>query len=488
MPEQYETFVDPVVKLDAALLARNQTPDAQKTKPPVTIDHESQLFADDHLIAHKASVFRRLNRPHKQRDVLLRADRAWEGNACVYGCVVTEDEGFRLYYKGSTQHALPSSEFVKQFGYGKYPVCLAHSKDAIDFVKRKEPYAAVAGTNIIIDDMIDDFTILKDHAEADPQRRYKMLCSRGNWWAGLTPATSADGLRWTWGQENEVTYLGDRMSYWYDPVQCKHVAWSRCYPLVDSRVVVHKETADFANWNHPRDSHPRVVLQMDRFDHAQTQFYGAYPFWYRSMYFCYLEVYYIHLQRLDTQLCCSRDGRSWTRLCDREVFLPNGEHGEFDGYWIVPTFNAPILRDGRLLIHYNGRAEPHAQPGFEAIKPGFSGAFALATLREDGFVSLDSVGTEGVVQTHPLALPPQRDVLSINACPFDARPQCAPMKLSVEILDESGEVLCAYGIRPTADPTQVWTRIAIDRALPDVVHLRFRMHNARLYSFRFEAR
>jgi hypothetical protein len=475
---------DPVVKLDAALL---KTPaPAGAVTAPLAINGESQLFVDDHLIAFRTAAHRRLNRPAKDRAPFLVPDRVWEGQAAVYGSVVEHDGGLRLYYKGWQNNTpLNYAQFRAKHGYGKYPVCAAHSRDGLAFSKDPLADAVHPGTNIAIDDQIDDFTVLKDSAEPDANRRFKLLASKGNWWAGLTPATSPDGIRWTWGRENAVAYFGDRCSYWYDPIQKKHVAWSRNYPLIGGRVLVHKETADFDNWSDERLSPVKLVMQPDRDDHEQTQFYGGYAFWYRSLYLAYVEVYYIHQQRLDTQLACSRDGRTWTRLCDREPFLTNGEHGEFDAYWSVPTFNAPVLRNGSLLIHYNGRPDPHSQPGFPFVPPGAGGSFALARLREDGFVSLDSTGGEGIVETKPLKLPDGWKTLDVNVCPFNTRPGYEPMRVTVELLDEGGTAVAAYAIRPGADPAQVWYKIARTEGLPETVRLRFRLFNSRLYAFRF---
>lgn len=485
MRNRNQMIEDPVVKLDAALLKRSDS--TPENTEPLTMTGESQLFADDYLIAHKTSVHRRLNRPQKSRDPLLVKDQPWEGQGVVYGCVIPHEEQYRLYYKVEpSMHDYDCAKYLEKHGYGNYLICMAQSADARVFEKPPIEGGAHAGTNIVIDDLIDDFTIFKDEDEPDESRRFKLLSSRGNWWAGLTPATSPDGIHWTWGKDNAVTFFGDRCSYWHDPINGKHVAWSRNYKLMGGRVIVHKETADFDNWSDERESHPMLVIQPDRNDHEQVQFYGGYAFWYRSMYFAYLEVYYLQHHRIDTQLCCSRDGRTWTRLCDRDVFLPNGEHGEFDAYWVVPTFNVPILEDGKLLIHYGGRREPHPQPGFSSVSPGMGGAFALSTLREDGFVSLDATGGEGgVVETHPLKTPDNWTTLEVNCCPFSNRPETPPMDAKVEILSDNGETLAAYAIRPASDPDQVWYSITPEQTLPEVLRLRFRLTNTRLYSFRF---
>lgn len=478
---------DPVKRMDAELLASGQSA-SFSSDAAVAINNESQLFVDDFLIEARKSAHRRLNRPQKGREPLVVADRYWEGQGCVYGSLVEDEGEYRLYYKGQQQATkLNFAQHVEKHGYGKYPICMARSRDGLSFSKDVIPGAAIPGTNVVFDEQVDDFTVLKDPTDPDPSRRYKMLSSYRNWWAGLTPATSPDGIHWTWGKENAVTFFGDRCSYWYDPIRRKHIAWSRNYQIIEGRTVCHKETDDFDNWSDERSSHPRLVMQPDRYDHEKSQFYGAFGFWYRSVYLAYLEVYYIHSARIDTQLCCSRDGIKWTRLCDRDVFLPNGEHGDFDAYWVVPTFNPPVFKNGKLLIHYGGRPEPHAQPGFAHIPPGMGGAFALATLREDGFVSLDSTGSEGVVETRPLKIPENGALLEVNACPFDRRPGWDPMRLTLEVLGPDGACLFSHSIPTPADADQVWHSIPRTGNWPPVVRLRFRMFNTRLYSFRFRS-
>ena len=63
---------------------------------PIAISGESQLFADDFLIKHKASVFRRLNRPLKHREPFLIADQEWEGGSILYSCVVENEGGLAV--------------------------------------------------------------------------------------------------------------------------------------------------------------------------------------------------------------------------------------------------------------------------------------------------------------------------------------------------------------------------------------------------------
>jgi hypothetical protein len=475
--------MDYISKCDPSLLE----PIAPPKTEIIRINSDSQLFLDDYLIASKRMVLRQLNRPSKRPEPVLVSDKPWEGLALVYGNVIEEPDEVRLYYKS---------------GGG---LLLARSHDGIHFTKVPVENAVKPGTNIVMQDAFDCQGMYKDPTEPDPNRRYKLLASKGRhpeWMGGLSSAFSPDGIRWTWAKQHVVPHFGDRCSAWYDPLRRKHVAWCRDLRLggikenyalgreldLDGiaymwghyvRMICHAESDDFDHW-----TRPWLAVAPDRHDHPRTQIYGGTAFWYKSMYIGYIEMYYVHHERLDTQLICSRDGKFWERCCERDIFLRNGEHDAFDSYWTVPTFNPPVQRDGRLLIHYNGRPDPHS---FTPVKPGCAAAFGLAELREDGFVSLDASGAEGRVETKALRPPAGARQIDVNAYPFHAGRQYDPMRITVEILTESGELLSAWTIQPSNDNRQIWYTILPDHALSETLRLRFRLRNARLYSFRFPA-
>lgn len=478
-----------------------------KPAEPIEVGTAHQLFMDDFLIAQKSSIHRRLNQPMKERTPFLKADKPWEGGGLVFGCIVQVGDTWRLYYKSLVPNTMNSPEYIQERGYGKYLVCMAQSKDGVHFEKINLPNAAVPNTNVVMDVSMDDFCIVHDLEESNPQYRFKMLASVDNWFEGLSSATSPDGIVWTMQQKFTVTKLGDRMSYWWDPINRKHIAWSRNYAIMGDRIIVQANTPDFFNWQDRVESHPRILLQARTPDHPETEIYGGYGFYYHSLYIAYLEMYYKHEQRIDTQLACSRDGKSWHRMCvndqfiasdaggkvvnqykrvqNHEIFIPNGSHGEFDAYWVVPTFNAPILKDGKLLIHYEGRSAPHAAHSFGAISKIMPAAMAMATLREDGFVSLDATGLVGTVTTHVLKLPADTQGMDVNVCPFNTQAQYDPMEVGVDIMDhEGGQIIDSFQLIGNPDPQITWHGLKATKPWPELVKIRFRLRNARLYSFR----
>lgn len=188
---------------------------------------------------------------------------------------------------------------------------------------------------------------------------------------------------------------------------------------------------------------------------------------------------------MEIQLVCSRDLVHWQRLGDRQPFLPLGEVGAWDQSMVTPFTSNGILRDGKHQLYYGGLRHSHAhmsrwnKPG---DWPGERGGIGLATLRRDGFVSLDA-GPEGGQFTTPL-LRFTGENLVVNA---DARNG----EIRVEVLDEDGTVVNGYSrnaCRPVCgddtDHVIHWQGTNGLGALQGrPISLRVTLRNAQLYSF-----
>ena len=83
----------------ALLLAAGALVQANSSAP-LRIGPIRQLFVDEFLIASKQNVSLRLNNP-ATREVVLRADKPWEGQSLTYPCVFKDGDRFRLYYRAS---------------------------------------------------------------------------------------------------------------------------------------------------------------------------------------------------------------------------------------------------------------------------------------------------------------------------------------------------------------------------------------------------
>ena len=476
--------------------------------PPLQIRAGKHLFINEQIIESSHSLFCRVNQPHKAGRELLYPERNYEGQCICFGTVLEmEDGSCRMYYRGwSQEEAAPElpfhidcANFQKRHGYSRGPICIAAAeKESLRRIDSDD--AAIPGTNVILDEpVLDDFCILRDPTAEDPAEQYKMLAAFDNIPGGLSAAVSPDALHWTWKRKNAVSYFGDRCSFWFNPLSKTFVAWSRALQIyLARRWIFQHETKIFPEW-HCEDadpqryvgysenlrSTPQLVFAPDSEDSPDLQFYSGYPFFWGNMFLAYLECYHVERQKIDVQLGGSYDGVTWFRIGNRETFLPCGNHGDFDAYWVVPTYNVPILRDGKIWLYYNGRSDPHRAPGFRHVAPGMQGGFSVATLREDGFVSLDATGEPGRLRTRLLELPKPLKRFALNCMPFREHNPEMPMRVRIRVLDENG--CAAAGWELTEDDGRViWHEFPVTCPFPSHFRLEMEVQNCRLYSMILE--
>jgi len=120
----------------------------------------------------------------------------------------------------------------------------------------------------------------------------------------------------------------------------------------------------------------------------------------------------------EIQLVASRDLVDWQRLGDRNAFIPRGGPGEFD--WAATWYSSlPIIKDNELWFFYTGSCVPHTcrpetrDRRLDMVKSGELPAISsigLATLRRDGFISLDAGNRTGHILTKPFAWPESNTV------------------------------------------------------------------------------
>jgi hypothetical protein len=174
----------------------------------------------------------------------------------------------------------------------------------------------------------------------------------------------------------------------------------------------------------------------------------------------------------------SRDGFHWDRPC-RKTFIPVSEERESWKWFNVQSCGGGCLVVGdRLYFYYSGRGMQVNQAG-RSVEAQCTG---LATLRRDGFASMDAPGGEGVLTTRKVRF--QGRYLFVNA-------DAGGGELRVEALDADGKVVSPFQrencapIRSDGTLQRVsWTG-ADDLAVLAGKPARFRFHlrNAGLYAF-----
>jgi len=324
-----------------------------------------------------------------------------------------------------------------------------------------------------------------------PEERIKFLTCLG----GHVLKTSADGREWS--QPVPTGKAGDYCSFFFNPFR-NVWAFSIKQGGPRGRCRYYFENTDFlkgANW-----SNSVYWVGADRLDQPEpagrypgagepTQLYSLNAVAYESV---MLGEFYIHRgpkneicdkgqfpKLMDLSLGFSRDGFHWQRP-DRRAFIA-GERteGSWDRAYVHGTAGVCLVMDDRLWFPYTAFSGS-APSGKHGMYTG--GSIGLATLRRDGFASLDAGEKTGTLTTRPLRF--KGENLFVNF----AAPQG---ELRVEVLTLEGKTYGGYSaatcvpLRGDSTRQRVTWRGAenIARAKEKNVKLRFTLTNGALYSF-----
>jgi len=443
-----------------------------------------KLLIDDHWIESKSGVERVLHQPEKHPDnPLIKGDAPWASNPYCYGTVLYDEASsqFRLWYM-SYNAGLPLHE--------RTPILYAVSKDGIAWERPALGLAEFRGSkqnNILMwhyghHDLYSP-SVVKDDQDPDPRRRYKMI-----WWDfpngrkgyrddGMCVAFSPDGIHWNKHPGNPVLSakkqersISDVMAVMYDRAAKKFVTYSKGWadPWPAFRQIVRTESENFIDW-----SEPEVVITHAH-NENDPQSYGMSVTQYDDVYLGLMCSYKKPGdETIDIQLVVSRDNQAWERVAGQQTFLPLGEDGSWDDGMI---FCAPLIEyENRVLIYYGGWDGPHNTSRRRS-------GIGLASLRKQGFVSLDAGESPGVVTTEPFT--PTNQPLVVNA---DAEGGT----VRVELLGDDGKPLPGYSAAEceplTGDGVEQRIRWRNHDTPPAdaTVRLRFQLRNASLYAFRW---
>lgn len=449
-----------------------------------------RLFADDHHVADRENVTRAYHAFEKHPgNPLLTADQPWEGDTVyVYGTVLPAETGggYRMWY-----HA---------WADGEYRMLYATSEDGLRWEKpvlNQVDYEGSTENNILFRHTHENHSpqVIYTPWDPDPARRYKFVYYE----YGRTPPdftvsgyygmASPDGIHWQ-DVKNAKPILedyGDVGNFNWDALQERYVGWPKKFDDVRGyrrRSVGFTATTDFEHW-----PESKLVLVPDEFDDrwvtaestegAHTDFYGLSAFAYESMYIGFLWVFPITDGKNDgpifVELVTSHDGEHWTRQEEpRPPLLPLGEEGAWDD-GMVFTPNHPLVENGAIKLYYGGFDVTHSAKNGRA-------AIGLATLRKDGFASLDAGVLEGTVTTK--SLEGAAGTLAVNY-------RTDGGWLKAEVLDETGTVIAGYSrddctplTGDRIDAAMAWG--ALNR-LPESggpLRIRFVLKGASLYSFK----
>jgi hypothetical protein len=458
---------------------------AERTREAGDLTGPWQLFIDDSVVEGKSGVTRRYHafRKHPANPV-LRPDQPWEGKvAYVYGTVLPGEQGsgYRMWYQS--------------WAAGEYRTLYATSRDGLNWEKPALGLVDFAGSrenNLLLPGTQPwhQPQVIWNQAEKDPARRYALISydyassKPGRSVSGFRLAYSADGINWREPAPGPVLAdPGDVGTFTWDAHTKKFLGYTKIFAPVNGyrrRAIGYTTTTDLQKWN-PAE----LILVPDKFDDRwvtqdrhHTDFYGLSAFPYESGYVGLLWIFRITDGIKDgpifVELVSSRDGVNWNRQeGDRPPVLALGAEGAWDA-GMVFTPNHPLLEGDTLKLYYGGFATTHGAN--EAV-----GAIGLATLRKDGFASLDAGDGVGIITTKPLRN--ARGELRINAL-------ASAGWVKAELLDHQGRVLPGYGLADCLgangdgiDQPITWRQQARLPEKSDGMTIRFSLRNSALFSF-----
>jgi hypothetical protein len=489
------------IALAATLAAASAGPSRSGTEPPLPIAGKRQLFVDDAVVAGTQRVSRIFHAALKsERNPVLAAEKPWEGTMVDVGTVLyDEDEKlFKMWYGALEMHyeapPPPYGQYKSLLAAMKYRErfhpCYATSRDGLRWERPSLGLVEFQGSkenNLLPADTRMEYflgSVYKDPRETNPARRYKAVGywkDRGNVGVGVT--FSPDGLRWTSFAGNPVvrdtsdvhTLLG------WDERIGRYVGYFR--PRAKIRVIGYSTSFDFERWT-PIEQ----ALVPDAADPVDLQLYGMPVMKYEGLYLGFIWTFRTNEITHIPQLVWSRDGRKWHRTPGREPFVPLGAAGSFDE--ANAYVSRPVVRHDRLWVYYSGTRWRGLADILES-RDKARDAVGLATLRLDGFASMQAGPEPGTVTTRLLTFTGR--TLTVNFEESVKGYVANPSALRVELLDGQGKPLPGF-TAADADPitTSGVRHRAAWRGKSDLgalaggpIRIRFQIQNGKLFAFQF---
>lgn len=481
-------------------------PPPHMISPPavIPIDLGRQLFVDDFLV--QQTTLRRVHHlaAYHPGNPVLQPDQAWEGRGAAAASAVFSDG---VWYDPAER--LFKAWYLTPGGLPRVTGC-ATSRDGLRW--QKPAWDVVPGTGAVLADepglFRDSSTVWLDLEENDSARRFKMFRvvvqqktadGRKQIVKWIKIHLSSDGVHWKLAAESDP--CGDRTTVFYNPFRKVWVYGLRDGGNEVGRCRYYYETRDVldARWRDPRrPNRPVPWVGADRLDaarpdlnlerdpnrpwdiHPPQQLYNLDCVAYESLLLGLFSVW--RGQPLDrpkiNEVCVgySRDGFHWARP-DRRAFCGVSEEaGDWNWGNVQSAGGCCLVVGDRLWFYVSGRQ------GIKGTKNSGRWTTGLATLRRDGFTSMDAGNAEGQITTRPVQFSGRRLFVNLDA------PQGS---LTAEVLDAQGRPIAPF-TRSTCRPICAdATRIEVQWAgAPDLaavvgkpVRFRFNLRQGRLYAF-----
>jgi hypothetical protein len=439
-------------------------------KPAVDIGDRLQLFVDRFLVDIFAGAELRLHSP-TPREVAVTFDAPWEGATSAYATVFKDGDLYRACYRGSGHEGS---------GYGER-ACYAESKDGIVWTKPNLGLIEFKGSkdnNIVwAGEGSHNFTpFLDTNPAAKPDERYKALAG-----GPLIALASPDGIHWKKMRNDPVITKGafdsQNLAFW-DSARGRYAAYFRGFR--DSvRAIMYATSQDFLTWTDSQwiDQGPGAKQQL--YTNATTPYFRApdilLSFPMRLVIGRKWDPKHAYPDISDAVFMTSRDGVHFDRTF-LDAFIRPGldpenwtERNIMTAYGVVPT------GVGEISLYY---IEHYRHDTCRLRR---------ATLRPDGFVSAHADYPGGEILTRPLRFDGNELVINFSTS--------AVGSIRIELLNEAGEPIpgftvldCPHLYGDEIERVVRWKKGSdLSAFAGQPIHLRVRLKDADLYSFRFRS-
>jgi hypothetical protein len=288
----------------------------------------------------------------------------------------------------------PADRRFKMWYQGGYSgrTCHAVSDDGLAW--RRPVLDVVPGTNIVFDELRDSSTVWLDHSERNPRLRYKMMVYvQGG--RRLRRYVSPDGIHWQPAGFGGPS--GDRSTFFFNAFRNVWVYSIREDPELQRYVGRHRryiESREFCTLTPWTNDEAVAWVAADDLDRPRVdmgvapELYNLDCAAYESIVLGLFTLYYGDPpgRHKPNQVCIgfSRDGFHWARPSRAPFIGVSERQGDWNWTNVQSAGGCCVVMGDRLYFYLSGRSGV-AGTG----DPGVCST-GLATLRRDGFVSLDA--------------------------------------------------------------------------------------------------
>jgi hypothetical protein len=495
---------------------------AASAQDPVNIGDRRELFLDNLMVDRLEGGAQRVFHKPVPREVVIKFDRPWEGNACAFVTVLKDGDRYRMYYRAEND---PNTAGGENRGNGSFD-CYAESSDGIHWTRPSLGLAEFHGSkdnNILPKLSVTEGWRLEtlipfrdENPAATPDALYKGVAplygpnnNPDDWWSGreksLAILKSPDGIHWSFMQEsgvvrNEGHFDSQNVAYWDPNIQAYRVYFRHFRrDKQTTRDIKTATSPDFVNWSpgvlltHLKKPTAQFYINGIRNYHRAPHIYIGLPEMYEDRPWSPAMEQLPDTEKRrknvaywerpgplsEVQLMWSRDGSTFE--LSPSTFLPPGPErpGTYTYYDAVAWHLVETASD------LEGAAPELTLYRTEFYEIGVV-QLRRYTLRLDGFASIHAPIAGGELLTPPVIF--KGSLLSMNFA------SSAFGSLRVEIQDADGKPIPGFAF---ADSIELYgdtvARNALWKNNPDLgalagkpVKLRFVMRDADLYSIKFE--